>query len=199
MSKSYEQNFPTLESAETHLAALMVEAVMGDGNTDLLPDGEPCTCGVGDEDDIIRGKLRPRIHHTGCAGRPEKSAALRAPAPVIEWHERYRRELIAFPVLRKLLIAKPKDGVDAVYDWADLKPAEATALAMHHAGFQLGPIADLLKRQETAVRQLIQNGAWKLDRALRLIGPLETEAHCEICQQARDLLLRGLRPQARTA
>jgi len=199
VSKSYEQNFPTLESAETRLAALMVEAVMGDGNADLLPDGEPCTCGVGDEDDIVRGRLRPRIHNTGCAGRPEKSAALRPPAPVVEWHERYRADLSEFPVLRSLLVKKPKDGVDAVYDWAGLKPAEANALALHHAGFELGPIADLLERVEPAVRQLILNAAWKLDRSLRLMAPLAAEAHCEICREAREMLLKGLKSQARTA
>lgn len=199
MTKSYEQSFPTLESAETRLAELMVEAVMADGNADMLPDGDPCDCGVGDEDDVVNGRLCARIHHTTCAGRPDKSGALRPPAPVVEWHERYGADLSAFPVLRSLLVKKPKDGVDAVYDWAGLKPAEANALALHHAGFELGPIADLLERLEPAVRQLILNGAWKLDRSLRLMAPLAAEAHCEICTEAREMLLKGLKTHGRTA
>lgn len=196
---AYAQEFPTAQSPEVQLAELMVEAVMGEGNADMLPDGDPCTCGVGDADDMVDGKPWPRIHHTDCAGGASRSAALQPSPPVSDWSERYGADLRTFPVLRNLLVDKPKDGVDGVYDWADLKAAEADGLAMHHTGFQLAAIAVKLARQESAVRQLIRTGAWKLDRALQLMAPLPIAAHCEICQEARDSLFAGLRPDSRTA
>lgn len=191
MAKSYEQDFPSLQWPELRLALLIVDAALA-GNSRLLPDGEACTCGVGDDVDVIvDGNVRVPVHRAGCAGSPDNSPALRPAEPIAEWHDRYRDELTAFPILRQLLIEKPKEGVDAIYDWADLKTAEATALAMHHAGFQLGPIAKLLSRQESAVRQLILNGVWKLERALRMMAPVDGEPHCEICRDARAISVQA--------
>lgn len=195
MTESYEQDFPSLQTAEMRLALLIVDAVLA-GNSRLLPDSEACTCGVGDDVDVVvDGKVRVAVHKPGCAGGPEMSPALRPPEPVVEWPERYRDELVAHPVLRRLLTVDRRNGVDAVYDWAGLKPAEGDAVAMHHAGFRLGEIAERLQREDSAVRQLIKNGVWRLERMLRLSGGVTGAPHCEICLEAGQVL-RGIRRQA---
>lgn len=181
MTKTYEQHFPTLDSPQMRLAQLAVEALMGAGGR-MMPD---CSC---PDDQCIKVWCEHGIARA-CPHLAEDEPMLQPPEPVIEWHERYRVELVRYAPLNRM---KPNVGVGPVYEWAGLKRAEGDAVAMHHTGFKLATIAAQLDREETAARQLIVNGVWRIERALWLAGGLVGGiAHCEICGEAKELLQRS--------